>query len=147
MAPGVVVGSVFFASNELFWMKQLLVMSRTNFVNNGRLQVSEHSASDELSELVLLKNVLNDSSRPLTDFPKAISTVVLATMTAERKQHALELETMRQKYEACMKRAEDLINEIELLKKELERREVEETLRTKKETEMEEKKLKNLILP
>ena len=37
-------------------------------------------------------------------------TVKLETMTAERKQHALELETMRQKYEAWMKRAEDLTN-------------------------------------
>ena len=34
-------------------------------------------------------------------------------MRAERKQQALELETMRQKYEAWMKRAEDLSNENE----------------------------------
>ena len=40
-----------------------------------------------------------------------------------------------------MKRAEDLTNENELLKKELERREVEETLRRKKEKEMEEKEM------
>ena len=71
------------------------------------------------------------------------TTVTLATMTAERKQHALELETMRQKYEAWMKRAEDLTNENELLKKELERREVEETLWRKKEKEMEEEEMEN----
>ena len=68
-------------------------------------------------------------------------TVKLETMTAESKQQALELETMRQKYEAWMKRAEDLTNENELLKRELERREVEETLRRKKEKEMEEKEM------
>ena len=43
---------------------------------------------------------------------------------------------MRQKYEAWMKSVEDLANENELLKKELERREVEETLRSKKEKDM-----------
>ena len=37
-------------------------------------------------------------------------TVKLETMTAERKQHVLELETMRQKYETWMKKAEDLTN-------------------------------------
>ena len=45
--------------------------------------------------------------------------VKLETMTAESKQQALELETMRQKYEAWMKRVEDLTNENELLKWEL----------------------------
>ena len=60
------------------------------------------------------------------------TTVKLETMTAESKQHALEL---------WMKRAEDLANENELLKKELERREIEETLRRKKEKEMEEKEM------
>ena len=55
-------------------------------------------------------------------------TVRLETVTAERKQHALELQTMRQKYEALMKKAEDLTNKNELLKKEHERREVEEAL-------------------
>ena len=33
--------------------------------------------------------------------------VKIETMTAENKQHAWELETMRQRYEAWMKRAED----------------------------------------
>ena len=69
------------------------------------------------------------------------TTVRLENVTAESKQHALELETMRQKYEAGMKRAEDLTNENELLKRELERREVEETLWRKKEKEMEEKEM------
>ena len=46
-------------------------------------------------------------------------TVKLETMTAERKQHALELETMRQKYEAWLKRTEDLANENKLLKWEI----------------------------
>ena len=45
------------------------------------------------------------------------TTVKLETMTAESKQHVLELETMRQKYEAWMKRAENLTNENELLKR------------------------------
>ena len=36
------------------------------------------------------------------------ATIKLETMTAESKQLALELETMRQNYEAWMKRAEDL---------------------------------------
>ena len=40
-------------------------------------------------------------------------------MTADRKQQASELETMRQKYEAWMKRAKDLTHENELLKREL----------------------------
>ena len=44
-------------------------------------------------------------------------TVRLETMTAEGKQHALELETMRLKYEAWMKRTEDLTYENELLKR------------------------------
>ena len=61
----------------------------------------------------------------------------LDTMTAESKHHACELETMRQKYEAWMKRTEDLTNENELLKRELERREVEGNLRRKTEKEME----------
>ena len=46
-------------------------------------------------------------------------TVKLKTVTAESKQHALELKTMRQNYETWMKRAEDHIYEIELLKKEV----------------------------
>ena len=57
--------------------------------------------------------------------------VKLETMIAESKRHALELETMRQKYEAwikrakdLVKRAEDLTNKNELLRRELERREV-----------------------
>ena len=45
--------------------------------------------------------------------------VTLATVTAESKQHALELEAMRQKYEAWMKWAEDLTYENELLKREI----------------------------
>ena len=45
------------------------------------------------------------------------TTVELETVTAERKQHALELETMRQKYEAWTKKAEDLAYENEVLKK------------------------------
>ena len=76
--------------------------------------------------------------------------VTLTTMTAERKQHAWELETMRQMYEASMKRAEDvtkraedLAKENELLKRELERKEVEETLRRKKEKKMEEQEMGN----
>ena len=35
------------------------------------------------------------------------TTVNLETNTAESKQHALELETIKQKYEAWMKRTED----------------------------------------
>ena len=50
-------------------------------------------------------------------------TVKLETMTAESRQHALEM---------WMKRAEDLANDNELLKKELERREVGGTIRRKK---------------
>ena len=52
------------------------------------------------------------------------TTVRLETMTAESKQHASEPKTIGQKYEAWMKRAEDLNSENELLKKELKRREV-----------------------
>ena len=45
-------------------------------------------------------------------------TVKLETMTAERKQHTLELKTLRQKkYEAWMKRAEVLTNENKLWKR------------------------------
>ena len=44
------------------------------------------------------------------------TTVYIETMTAESKQHAMELGTMRQKYVAWMKRAKDLTNENELLK-------------------------------
>ena len=69
------------------------------------------------------------------------TTVKLETMTAESKQHAWKLETMRQKYEALMKKVEDLAKENELLKRELERREVEENLRREKKV-MEEKEMK-----
>ena len=41
------------------------------------------------------------------------TTTKLETMTAKSKQDALELETMRQKYEAWMKRAEDLMKRAE----------------------------------
>ena len=71
------------------------------------------------------------------------TTVTLATMTAERKQHALELMTRRQKYEALMKGDEDLTYENELLKRELETREVEETLQGKKENKMEKEEMEN----
>ena len=61
--------------------------------------------------------------------------VGLETMTVESRQHALELEIMRRKYEAGTKRVEDLMKRVEnlskenvLLKKELKRREVKETL-------------------
>ena len=67
--------------------------------------------------------------------------VKLETVTGERKQHAFELETMRQKYEALLKKAENLTNEKELLKREHERREVEETLQSKKEKEIEGKEM------
>ena len=46
-------------------------------------------------------------------------TVELETMTAERKQHALELDTMRQNYEAWMKRAKDLTKRVEDLTNEM----------------------------
>ena len=46
------------------------------------------------------------------------STITLTTMTAERKQHAGELEIMRQRSEAWMKRAEDLMKKTEDLAKE-----------------------------
>ena len=45
-------------------------------------------------------------------------------MTAERKQQALKLDTMRLNYEAWMNRAEDLTNENELVK--VEKRKVKE---------------------
>ena len=48
---------------------------------------------------------------------------------------------MRQKYEAWIKRAEDLTNKDELLKRELKRKEVNETLRRKKEKKTEEKEM------
>ena len=59
--------------------------------------------------------------------------VKLDTMTGESRQHALEL---------WMKRVEDLANENELLKKELKRRKVEETLR-RKEKELKEEEMEN----
>ena len=46
-------------------------------------------------------------------------TIRLETVTAESKQQAWELETMRKKYEAWRKRAEDLTYENELLKREI----------------------------
>ena len=76
------------------------------------------------------------------------TTVKLETLTAERKQHPLELETMREKYEAWMKRTEDLMKTAEdltkgneLLKRELERREGKKKLLRKKEKEMEEQEM------
>ena len=69
------------------------------------------------------------------------TTVELETVAAGRRRHALELETMRQKYEDLMNRAQDLAKKNELLKRELERREVGETLRRGKEREMEDKEI------
>ena len=66
--------------------------------------------------------------------------VKLETMTGERKQHAWELKTRRQKYDALMKTVEDLTNENKLLKKELESRKVKETL-SRKNKEMEQKEM------
>ena len=34
VTTGVVIGCIFFASNHLFWMKQLLVLTATNFIDH-----------------------------------------------------------------------------------------------------------------
>ena len=73
--------------------------------------------------------------------------VKLETVRAERKQHALELEIMRQKYEALMKKAEDLTNENKVMTREHKRNKVEKTLRRKKDKKIEEKEMEKLIHP
>jgi hypothetical protein len=46
VTTGVVVGGVFLTSDQLFGVEQLTVGTGTDFVNDGRLQVKEHSARD-----------------------------------------------------------------------------------------------------
>ncbi len=44
MAASVVVGSIFFAGDELLGMKELPVRSLSNFVDDGRFEVNKNGA-------------------------------------------------------------------------------------------------------
>ncbi|KAF4374689.1 hypothetical protein F8388_020210 [Cannabis sativa] len=49
MATGEVVGSIFFAANELLWMEKLAVCSGPHLVNNCWLQINKHGTWNVLS--------------------------------------------------------------------------------------------------
>jgi hypothetical protein len=44
VTTGVVVGSIFFASDDLFWVEQLAVGTSANFVGYGWFQVNEYTS-------------------------------------------------------------------------------------------------------
>ena len=45
VASGVVISRVLLASHQLLRMEQLSVGSSTDLINNGRLQINEHSSA------------------------------------------------------------------------------------------------------
>ena len=44
MSASIIIGSIFFSSDQLFRMKQLPVGSGTNFIDNGRFQIYENGS-------------------------------------------------------------------------------------------------------
>lgn len=42
MTTSVVVGSIFFTSDQLFWMEELTISSGTNFIDDSWLEINKH---------------------------------------------------------------------------------------------------------
>jgi len=48
VATGKVVGSIFLAADELFWVKELAVSTSPHFINDSGLKVNKHGTRDML---------------------------------------------------------------------------------------------------
>ena len=46
VTSGVVVGSIFFTSDQLFWMEELSVSTSTDFINNSWFQINKDGTWD-----------------------------------------------------------------------------------------------------
>jgi len=46
VTTGVIIGGIFLSGDELFWVEQLAVRTRTDFVNDGWFQIKEDSTGD-----------------------------------------------------------------------------------------------------
>lgn len=53
MATSEIVGSIFFAADELLWMKELSISTSPDFIDHSWLQIDEHSTRNVFSSTSL----------------------------------------------------------------------------------------------